>query len=197
MPLRGIRASIWPRSGVTNPDKVYWDSCIYLDYLRGDHPLRDQMQLVIDDWRSGKVAMVASALSIAEILFVRCDPDNVTSMIDRSRESDILALFDPPRGQRFVLVEVSRPIAESARELVWKYNIRPKDAVHVASAVQAQCPLLQTTDKRLLNLDGKVGTAPPLRIELPAWTRQLEVDPQVDPGAFTSLMDPNEPPQPA
>jgi hypothetical protein len=44
---------------------------------------------------------------------------------------------------------------------------RPKDAIHVASAIAGGCSILETYDGGLLKLDGKVGT-PPLTIPLVA-----------------------------
>ena len=164
-----------------NPETVYLDSCTYLDYLKGDHALHDQMQLMMDDWKAGNVRLVTSALTIAEVLWVKCDEDTARAMVDRSREPEIVALFEPPREQPFTLVEVTRVTAMAARELVWDYGVKPKDAIHIASALAAHCPVFYTNDGRLQKFSEKVKGAPVLRIEAPTWTKQTVLDLPDDP----------------
>lgn len=156
--------------------KVYWDSCTYLDYLKGNHPLHDQMAALMQDWTEGNIALVTSALTIAEVLWVKCDPDEARVLIDQSQESDLRSLFDPPPPAQLTIVELSRTTALTARELVWKHNIKPKDAVHVASALEANCPLLQTNDSGLQKFNEKIGGSPRLKIAAPSWQRQTHLD---------------------
>lgn len=167
-----------------NPSKVYWDSSTYLDYLAGDHDLHDVMELLMEDWRKGLVTLVTSALTIAEVLFVRV---RAGGPADRSRDSDIDALFDPPTPRKLLIVELSRLTAYRARDLA-RTGIGPRDAVHIASALEARCSVMHTTDKPLCSRTGTVGGSPPLKIEAPGWTRQLE--------AFTTPAA-TEPQQPA
>lgn len=165
---------------MSNPDKVYWDSSTYLDYLTGTHPLHDIMHMVIEDWRNGLVTLVTSALTIAEVYFVR-----INGRVDRNRDADIDALFDPPPEMRLVVVETSRLTAYSARDLARDHAIAARDAIHVASAIEAHCPVMHTNDSRLWDKSGAVGGDPLLRIEPPSWTRQL-----------TAFEDSTEPPRP-
>ena len=51
-------------------------------------------------------------------------------------------------------------------EVVWDNRIKPKDAVHVATALNTKCTVLETFDKGLLEESGKVGN-PPLTIRKP------------------------------
>jgi predicted nucleic acid-binding protein len=150
-----------------NPERVYWDSSTYIDYLTGEHKLREPMEMVIEDWRAGLVTMVTSALTIAEVFFVR-----VNDHVIRDRDADIEAIFNPPPSARLILVELNRVTALRARDLA-RNAISPKDSVHVASALEANCPLMHTTDSRVWDKSEKVGGTPPLRIEPPSWQRQL------------------------
>lgn len=159
-----------------NPEKVYWDSVSYLNYLKGDHPRHSDLQMVIDDWKSGAVTMVTSALTITEVLYVKIEDSSARMLIDRSREEDLRQLFEPPPQQFLTIVELNRWIAMGARELVWNYGVRPKDAIHVASALQARVPMLHTFDRGLIDLSGTLGGNPTLRIEEPQWTRQLDLE---------------------
>jgi predicted nucleic acid-binding protein len=177
----------------SNPERIYWDSCTYIDYLEGGHALAGEMEVIMEDWRKGLVLLVTSALTIAEVLYVKCA--DTKRRADRSREKDIEALFNPPPGPRFLLVELNRITALKARDLVWNAGIDPKDAVHVASALEARCEVLFTTEGPLRTKTGLVGGTPNLRIEMPSWTRQLSAQEDIAPGKFTSLIgdDPSEP----
>jgi len=158
---------------VSKPNRVYWDSCDYLDFLKGDHPRHDHMAALLEDWKQGEVIMVTSALTIAEVLWVRCEKSTLRRMLDRSTEQDLAGLFDPPPPAELVIVELSRTTALAARELVWKHRIKPKDAVHVASAIEGRCDEMHTSDAGLLKHDKKLGGLQPLRIIEPTWERQV------------------------
>ena len=138
------------------------------------------MEMILADWRSGNVTLVTSALTIAEVLWVKCEEDEARSMIDRSREPEIIALFDPPPSQRLTVVELSRITAMAARELFWDHGIKPKDAIHVASALATHCPVIHTNDVRLQEFSGRVGGTPELRIRAPSWVRQTEMELEAD-----------------
>lgn len=61
---------------------------------------------------------------------------------------------------------LTRSIAESAQDLVLNRDIRPKDAVHVATALELKVPALETFDDGLLKKSGLIGS-PPLVIRKP------------------------------
>jgi predicted nucleic acid-binding protein len=172
-----------------NSSVVYWDACTYLDYLTGAHELKDAMELLIEDWHKGLVTIVTSTLTIAEVLFVR-----IQGKVDRTRERDIDALFDPPSPRKLLLVELNRLTALNARDIA-RIGVQPRDAIHIASAIEAHCPLMHTTDQPLWARSGLVGGSPALRIEPPSWVKQTEVQADIDPGKFTSLVGPTEPPR--
>lgn len=159
----------------TNPSLIYWDSCTYLDYLKGsgNHPLFDAMRDIIEDWEAGKVTMVTSALTIVEVLFVNCIVGGQAVRLDPLQDPYLRPLFDPPADRKFIIVEVSRTVAMKARDIFWNHGIRPKDSIHVASAVQARCEVMHTNDLALHSRTRQVGGTPVLRIEAPSWTKQM------------------------
>ena len=61
---------------------------------------------------------------------------------------------------------VDRQTAELARELIWKNRLKPRDAIYVATALQARLGILDTFDKELIGLDEKLGS-PLRRIGMP------------------------------
>lgn len=69
------------------------------------------------------------------------------------------------------VVNVTRKIAERAQELVWDHGIRPKDAIHVATAEFYEVPVVETFDADLIAKSGHVGV-PPIEIRKPLLPKQ-------------------------
>lgn len=180
---------------MTNPDRVYWDANTYLNWLTGEHASLAVMQMVYDDWKKGLVTMVTSTLTLAEVYFVRL---GTPKRVDRSKDKDIDALFDPPADRRFVLVELDRTVAVKARDLARAFSISGRDAIHIASALKARCPVMHTHDEALWAKSGLVGGEPSLAISAPDWTVQLAVQENIEPGSFTKFSrGPSAPEQPS
>jgi predicted nucleic acid-binding protein len=51
---------------------------------------------------------------------------------------------------------VTRATSEGAQDLVWSHGIRPKDALHLATALEARVSALETFDDQLLKKSGEV-----------------------------------------
>src|SRR5207253_2614151 len=85
--------------------------------------------------------------------------------IEASQAKRIEAFF---RHSWIVVRDVDRFIAEDARELVWDKNVKPKDAIHLATALRQDVTFDQfdTFDGDLIKLSGKLGD-PPLTIGRP------------------------------
>jgi predicted nucleic acid-binding protein len=67
-------------------------------------------------------------------------------------------------SSRTVHGEVVTPASIAGVQRIWQYeHLKPKDAIHVASAISQQLDVLHSYDTDLLALDGQLGT-PPLRI---------------------------------
>ena len=66
-----------------------------------------------------------------------------------------------------IVRDIDRTVAERARELVWDNDaLRPKDALHVATALDAGVDQFDTFDGDLIALSGTLGN-PPLIIGTP------------------------------
>ena len=60
------------------------------------------------------------------------------------------------------------------KDLVWDYAVRPKDAIHLATAMEAQISLIETFDEGFIGKSGQVGSPTILiRKPLPALQRKL------------------------
>ena len=140
-------------------DRVYWDSDCFLGWLLEDAAKSAPCEEVLIDAQDGKLQIVTSALTIAEVLALRFQPK-----IPADRRTVVEGFFK----NEFILVRtVTRRTAESARDLVWTQGIAPKDALHVATALEAKLDMLHTFDGGLLNKTEKVGGTPILRIKKP------------------------------
>jgi predicted nucleic acid-binding protein len=109
----------------------------------------------------GKVMIVTSALTIAEVLALRGKVKIPPA--DRER---VEAFF---RQDYIAVRNITRRIAEAARALVWDHGVVPKDALHVATALDAGLTLLNSFDRDLIGKSGRLGK-PPLIIEKPTWS---------------------------
>jgi predicted nucleic acid-binding protein len=79
-------------------------------------------------------------------------------------------------------VGVERLIGESANALLVEYGpkgLRPCDAIHLASAIRAECDCLLTWDKRFVSVFKDV-LSPPMRVSFP----DTIIGPYVPPSLF-------------
>lgn len=140
-------------------DRVYWDSDCFLGWLLEDAGKTDSCEEVLIDDQDGRLQIVTSALTIAEVLALRFQPK-----IPVDRRTAVEGFF---KNEFIIVRTVTRRTAENARELVWTHGIAPKDALHVATALEAKLPMLHTFDGGLLNKTEKVGGTPLLQIKTP------------------------------
>ena len=150
---------------------VYWDSCVFIDWIQKDKPDRVALlQPVIDAAYAGKIVIVTSAFGLAEV--VRCNGPDVLSEEDESR---ILRFFKNP----FISVRnVDRRVAQEARSicrhrLSTGAGLKPPDAVHVATALLHKVGSFHTFDRGVLRFDQMFGI-PPLRILEPFYVEITE-----------------------
>lgn len=136
----------------------YWDSNAFLGWLMEEDGRVEECQAVIRAAEEGKTILVTSALTIAEVLWLRGEP-----RIPADRAETVQRFFE---HDWIVVNDLDRYLAEQARHLVWNNSIKPKDAVHVATALDAQVDRLETFDEPLIAKSGSVGE-PPLEIGQP------------------------------
>lgn len=147
----------------------YWDTDAFLGYLKVEADKIRETEAVIKEAEAGNIRLVTSALTLTEVIKLRKH-----SPIDRSQSQSIKDFF---KHEYISVRNVDRRIAEEARELVWDYPpLKPKDCIHVATALRFSIPCLETFDGDLIKLDGTIG-APPLHIRRPMIVQQaLELD---------------------
>lgn len=139
-------------------DRRYWDSDCFLGWLQAEEGKVEACRQVLNHAAAGEIEIVTSALTIAEVLNLRGHPP-----LAADRKKQVIDFF---KRSYIVPVSITRRIAEDSRELVWDHGIKPKDALHVATALYGNIELLNTFDEDLLKKSLTVGD-PKLRIELP------------------------------
>ena len=150
----------------------YGDACTFLGWLSGERDKVDKCKGVVKLAEDGDIVIVTSALTLTEVVWIKKH-----KRLTEDTESTIKRFFE----QDFIAVRtVDRVIAEQARQLVWKYNVKPKDSLHVATALQLKITVMDTFDVGLSKLSGKLGK-PKLRIGPPDISHQevLELEKQV------------------
>jgi len=155
------------------PARHYWDAATCIGYLAEERDKVRRCQYVVDRAERGEVEIVVSALTLAEVLWFKGGPK-----LPKETSELIRAFF---RREYILVVDVTRRVAERAQDIVWEYNVKPKDAIHVASALVANAERLDTFDAGMIALSGRVGGSPPLIIALPDLAAQAEL-PLHDPG---------------
>src|SRR5665213_770416 len=151
---------------MSGPELIYWDSNAFLGWLQEESTKVDLCKGTLERADAGEVLIVTSALTIAEVLWLRGGPRLTKD------KAEILRKFF--RRSYIRVRNVTRTISESAQDLVWNNDIKPKDAIHVATAFDANAPFLETFDEGLLKKSGIIG-APPLVIRKPIPPKQAKL----------------------
>jgi predicted nucleic acid-binding protein len=139
----------------------YWDANAFLAYFQEEKGRVDSCEAVLELAEKGKVLIVTSALTLSEVLALRGAkrlPPNP------KMKKKVIDFF---KNEYIAVQNVTREVAESSRDLVWDHGIKPKDSIHVASAISAGVSVFETYDGPLTRKGNKVTKIhfrePPLR----------------------------------
>jgi predicted nucleic acid-binding protein len=152
-------------------ERRYWDSGCFLAILNREPGRVDTCAAILKAAERRDLEIVTSAFTITEVLY----PKNGEKLAPEKRHT--VRQFFRRRG--IVLVNCDREVAEAAQDYVWDFNVRPKDAIHVASAIRWNVPVIETYDGGLLKLSEKVAGDPILIIRKPE-IAPVAIKPQVD-----------------
>ena len=146
-------------------DLSYWDSCVFLDLIEGTADRIGNIRPYVEAAEKKDLEIVTSTFTVAEVAFTRAERDNHAT--DPEIEKKIDGLW-APNGGPIRLVEFSLLTAERARRIVRQsinngWNLKPKDAIHLATAQPLGVDVVHTYDKKWPNYAADLG----LRIEEP------------------------------
>jgi len=147
--------------------KRYWDSSCFLAWLKKEPDKIDDCRGVIQGCENGQIKLITSTLTIAEVLYLKHN-----QKIPKTESGLIRDFFE----HRYIItVAVDRTIAEKAQDLVWDYEIKPKDAIHAASAILSGTKILDTFDPDFLTF-GKKTQNLNLQIGKPCFSYQYKIN---------------------
>lgn len=135
------------------PDRRYWDETAFAGAFSDAESGAAQALLGIE--RGGGVAIVTSAISLLGLFAMPLT------------DAQYSRIHDYMRRHYIKLVELDRSTAEFARDIASEHGVRITLAVHVASAIRARVPLLETYREDLHSLSGTVRATPKLIIRQP------------------------------
>lgn len=145
------------------PELIYWDSCAFLGWLQAEPDKVDLCGGTLDRAKAGEVGIITSTLTLTEVLWTKGGPK-----LSADKAETLQRFF---RHSYIRLHNVTRGVAERARDVVWNHNVKPKDAIHVATALELNVPTLETFDDGVLKLHGLIGS-PPLVVRKPIAAQQ-------------------------
>lgn len=139
------------------PHRVYWDASVF-HALFGNETGRVETCLKLEKQaQDGKLDIYTSTITFTECVWIKGNPNKLS----RQHESILQRYF---MHKYIKIVVCDRPIAEAARLLIWDHpHLKPKDAIHVASAIAQQIEEFHSYDQDHIKLDGRLGN-PPLKI---------------------------------
>jgi predicted nucleic acid-binding protein len=115
---------------------IYWDSDAFLSLFQEESGKVEYCQGTYERAKNGELVIVTSTLTLAEVLWMRGAPK-----ITKDKAQILRRFF---RHSYIRLHGVTRSVAELAQELVWDHSVRPKDAIHIATAFDRKIPVLET-----------------------------------------------------
>ena len=146
----------------------YWDSFCFIALLNDDEGA-DDCEKILDDAKEGKTQIIVSPVTQVEVIRPRGTPHP----IPQEHKETIRAFFE---NDYIKWRNIDRRIADLARDLCWQHNVHPRDAMHLAVAIDTECDLVETFDGHLLTLTGQIKVKDALlTIAKPRWTGQLEL----------------------
>ncbi len=127
----------------------YWDSACFLAMMKNE-PQSQHCDGVIQAAEAGEVLIVTSTWTLTEVIRIKgWDAMTATEdgVIRRFFERDYIALR-----------AVTEEIGHLSRRLAWQQRYLPKDAIHVATALDAKCEVLDTFDLNLIKRGAPEGS---------------------------------------
>lgn len=149
----------------------YWDACVFISILKGDHKThKDILSELRNEAKLGNMKIVTSTLTLAEVVKPRqCDGRQLT-------QSERRLVEDSFKDNNIILLDVTQKITVRSREIQWGTNVKPVDAIHLATAEYAKVDFFDTFDAKyaLNNLNDfswihpfVIGPPQKMQVEIP------------------------------
>ncbi len=151
------------------PTKRYWDSSVFLAWIKGEPGRADTVDKIIADAQAGRCVIYASMITLAEVT----KPARGPIQVGKAVEDKIAAFF---KNDYIKLVPVDYVIGTKARQLIWDFPfLGPRDSIHIATAIHVGVEAIEHYDgdfeKVRLRASAQKVTGLPL-IREPEWKGQ-------------------------
>jgi predicted nucleic acid-binding protein len=134
----------------------YWDSVVFISLLQRTAGRYEVLDTIVAAAVRAEIGIVTSAFTMAEVVKLTGLP-----LLEPQIEKLIVDFFE---NDYIVIRNVDRFVSERSRPLIRDLNIKPPDAIHLATALLSKVAVLYTYDHDLLRWNGQVDG---LRIEQP------------------------------
>ncbi len=155
------------------PRRVYWDASVFLSlFQKGSTPdleyQREQAIHLLEEAREGETLIITSTFTLAEARRGEGVPP-----LPGEEHATLDAFF---KHSYIEAVPVDRAIAELAADYGERFNLRPADAVQLATAVRVNASVFLTWDRNFHRREAMKDA--PIPIEEPKWTgaKQLALE---------------------
>lgn len=126
----------------------YWDSTCFLSILNGE-AAAEVCKGIMAAARAGKTKIFVSPIGQLEVIRPKGSP----APLPKEHRDTIRQWFE---NDYIHWHGIDREAGAMAQQYCWDFDLHPRDAIHLAIAVQIGCDLLETLDKDLLKWDGKL-----------------------------------------
>jgi len=124
------------------------DTSIFIYHLEANPQYLPLTQQILNRVEGGQCRGIVSTVTLMELTV---HPWRL-KRVDIARQYEVLLLNFPNLG----LIDVTRDIARKAAQLRATYNVRPADALQVATAIVGEATLWVSNDKRLRRLETEI-----------------------------------------
>ena len=126
----------------------YWDSTSFIAILNGEEDAGTCERILGEAIRRTTEVYISP---LVQVEVVR--PKGAPAPLAEAVREKVGGLFE---NDYVKWRTIDRKISSDSQRLCWDYPIHPRDAIHLAVAIDLDCHLLETTDGDLLNLDQKI-----------------------------------------
>ena len=131
-------------------ERRYWDSTCFIAILNDEEPWSSTCQRILDKARQGALELVISPITMAETV----RPRGTSAPIPKKHQQTILDFFD---NDFIHLRVIDRLVARRSLDLCWNLGLHPRDALHVAAALEERCSIFETMDSKITMQNGLEG----------------------------------------
>jgi predicted nucleic acid-binding protein len=143
------------------PKIYYWDSSVFIAFLNDEvqDNRGENVEQFLDEAEAGDVFIITSSFTLVEVIKLKGQ-----NPIQFTASKKLTEFFEK---DYFRFVDATRKITASARDLIWTHSgLFPKDAVHLASAIEfaskEDLDAIHSYDADFLKLNGKLGISCPI-----------------------------------